>query len=114
MSITQQQFDRLPKFAQREIETLRRKIQDVEANVASILTQEPTGVSARHGHGDREVEQHIDARSGIYFRLDGKKKVNVRVVEDDGIQSLRIMATGYPSQLVVVPQVSNVVAVEVR
>lgn len=114
MAMTQEKFEKLPKWAQQEFETVNRKAEDLQRMIDGFTNVEPTGVSADQGVFKHEGQQHIVAPYGVEFALNDKEVVNVKVMGEQGQKYLRIMATGHPTQLVVIPQVTNVVNVEFR
>lgn len=114
---TDTQLAKLPKWAQKHIAALTRENAELTDSIKTVLgqvTDDTYSVLLKdgYGYGHTEVRQNIDGHDGIDIKPAGESgpKFSVRV---DKYGQLCIMATGYPSSLVVIPQTSNVVNVAV-
>jgi hypothetical protein len=100
---------KLPQWAQRHIERLQRNMAQMEADVAMIVGATPSAV---------EVDPHRILRDKDRPRLFLPENYSVRFVVDGGNIDVRlkdgevvIWGDGHNSDFIVIPQVSNVVAV---
>jgi hypothetical protein len=113
--MTQEQFDRLPKFARDELVKLRRdldrareQVADREDKLASSLCDEPTRIEVQHYNGSRMAFLKDDAMIRIRFTDLRDDWLDIRGNGADGIE-IRGGTT-----LVIRPIVGNVVQVDVR
>lgn len=112
---TEEELDKLPKWARSKVEGIQRENAELVEAVSAIkgeVTDDTYSTVVKQGYGGYEtVVQNVESPYGIDILLPSKggkvneHKINVRVREGQ----LRVSGDGYPSSLVVIPQSSNVV-----
>jgi hypothetical protein len=102
---------KLPQWAQREIERLRRDLAQMETDIAMIVGATPSAVEVDPERNYRSKEQprlFLPATYSVRFNLVGGE-VDVRL--KDGAVEIYGNSQGSLGDFVVVPQISNVIAV---
>jgi hypothetical protein len=111
MTHTQEQFDRLPKWAKEELRHMDREVQAAQAQVKKILREidtpsETTFVRAAYGFDDIPLAKH----ERIVFKVDNGE---IRAwVDEQGL--VNIQSNAYMGgDLIIRPRVSNVVTAQI-
>lgn len=118
-ALTQEQFNRLPRYAQQALQSQQREIRELREKLDKTLTsQKATDFRFNVGSGaDKEysfiqaytIEVVLDPKTGD---TDMENVIGIRVEDHPVVgKRLQIMSQGYPSALHVSPQSSNVVNV---
>lgn len=118
-ALTQEQFTKLPKYAQAAIQSQQVEIRMLREKLDKMLAaQKPTDFRVNLGSGgDKEyafvqahtIEVILDQKLGD---TDIENIVGIRVEQHPVVgKRLQIMSQGYPAALHVAPQSSNVVNV---
>lgn len=104
--LTDEQFDKLPKYARQEIADLRREKKDLTERIEDILGTESSRIYVEHDYRGQHT-QYLPDRGRVYFELPTGR---VQVYFNDGGKSLSIMAD---NTVVALGQSSNVFRVTV-
>ena len=118
-ALTQEQFTKLPKYAQKALQEQQAEIRKLRSKLdRTLASQKPSDFRINLGDGSDHEYGFIDAMT-IEVVLDQKdgdidmeNVIGIRVEQHPVVgKRLQIMSQGYPSALHVSPQSSNVVNV---
>lgn len=111
MTHTQEQFDRLPKWAQQELRNMDREVQRAQAQVKQVFREiespsETTFIRGTQGGQDVPLDKH----DRVVFKVDNGE---IRAwVDEQGL--VNIMSSAYlGGDLIIRPRVSNVVTAQI-
>lgn len=110
MTHTQEQFDRLPKWAQEELRHMDREVQRAQAQVKQILreVESPSETTFVRGvQGGEDVP--LSSRERVVFKIDNGE---IRAWVDRGV--VQIMASAYlGGDLIIRPTSSNLITAQI-